>query len=138
MVFGYVYIRANLPRASGYARFESARSTPIRSPPVPSFGEESSFGGPARGSPRKSRLGFGSSCLERQPAGYSRLFSEHPPPPAAPGEGPMGASAEREGGVGPQPKGRRARGERKGAREVLLARHDRTAQPRGGGPAGGC
>jgi hypothetical protein len=48
-----------------------------------------------------------------------------------PGEDPTGASAEWEGGFGPKPKGRRARGEYKGAREVL-ARHGRTAQPRGG------
>jgi hypothetical protein len=52
-----------------------------------------------------------------------------------PGEDSTGASAEREGGFGPQPQGMRAYSEYKGAREVL-ARHGRTAQP-WGAPGGG-
>jgi hypothetical protein len=43
----------------------------------------------------------------------------------------MGASTEWEGGFDPQSKTELAQGEYKGAREVL-ARHGRTAQPRGG------
>jgi hypothetical protein len=54
-----------------------------------------------------------------------------------PGEDPTGASTEREGGFDPQLKGRRARGELKGARKVL-ARHGRTAQPWGGPVARVC
>jgi hypothetical protein len=102
--------------------------------PVTSFGE-GSFGGPVRGwrTPRElgspvSGLGpYGLWLLVNKPA-ETRGFSGRV---RAPGEDPTGASTEREGGFDPQPKGRRARGEYKGAREVL-ARHGRTAHPWGG------
>jgi hypothetical protein len=48
--------------------------------------------------------------------------------------GSAGASAEREGGLDTQPKGRRARGEYEGAREVL---HDTAAPPSRGVARGG-
>jgi hypothetical protein len=60
---------------------------------------------------------------------------EHQP---APGEDSTGASAEREGDFDPpQPKTRRARGEYKGAREVLKYWHDTAAPPSRGGVARG-
>jgi hypothetical protein len=69
---------------------------------------------------------------ERQTAG---LLSTATGESTGPGEDSTGASAEREGGVDPQPKAELAQGEYKRAREVL-ARHGRTAQP-WGGPGGG-
>jgi hypothetical protein len=80
----------------------------------------------------KPRLEFGGSCLEMANCG---LLSTVTGESTAPGEDPTGASAEREGGFGPQSKAGRAQGEYKGAREAL-ARHARPHRPVVGWPGG--
>jgi hypothetical protein len=90
---------------------------------VTSFGDGSSFGAPA--GLREALLLLVSIWSHIH--GFIEPIARES---TSPGEDSTGASAEREGGFDPQLKGMRARGECKGAREVL-ARHGRTTQPWG-------
>jgi hypothetical protein len=102
---------------------------------VTSFGDGRSLGQPAQGHEVHCScwFRFGAMWLYEPVARKSSAVTGES---TSPGEDPTGASAERELGFGPQPKAGRAQGECKGAREVL-ARHGRTAQPRGGPWPGG-